>query len=229
MIGSGAVIGHGTVISNNVTIGDDTVIYHNVSVREGTTIGARVIVHSGTSLGADGFGFAPKPDGTYEKVPQLGIVVLEDDVEIGANCTIDRATMGETRIKRGAKLDNLIQVAHNVVIGEHTVIAALTGIAGSVKIGKRSMIGGQVGIAGHLTLADGTRIGAQSGIHHSVKEEGQAMFGSPALPHRQAFKIQGVMTQLPELLDNVRNLRKSVTALEERLSELTATVRKLNP
>jgi len=229
VIGRDSIIGHGTVIGDSVTIGDGTLIYHNVTLREGTTIGARVIVHSGTSIGADGFGFAPKPDGSYEKVPQLGIVVLEDDVEIGANCTIDRATMGETRIKRGAKLDNLIQVAHNVVIGEDTVIAALTGIAGSVKIGKKSMIGGQVGIAGHLSLADGIRIGAQSGIHHSVKEEGQSMFGSPALPHREAFKIQGAMTQLPELLDNVRTLRKSVTALEERLSELAATVRKPNP
>jgi UDP-3-O-[3-hydroxymyristoyl] glucosamine N-acyltransferase len=228
VIGRDSVIGHGTVIGEDVLIGEGTLIYHNVTVREGTKIGSRVIVHSGSTIGADGFGFAPRPDGSYEKIPQLGIVVLEDDVEVGANCTIDRATMGETRVKSGAKLDNLIQVAHNVVIGENTVIAAQAGISGSTKIGRQSMIGGQVGITGHLSIADGTKIGAQSGVHRSVKETGQTLFGSPALPHREAFRVQGVITQLPELLNTVRNLRKSVTALEERLSELTASLRKPN-
>ena len=228
-IGDDSIIGHGTVVGDSVTVGAQTTIYHNVTIREGTKIGSRVIVHPGVTIGADGFGFAPKPDGSFEKIPQLGIVVLEDDVEIGANCTIDRATMGETRIRQGAKLDNLIQVAHNVVIGEHTVIAAQAGISGSTKIGKQSMIGGQVGITGHLSIADRTKIGAQSGIHRSVKEPGQTMFGSPALPHREAFRVQGVITQLPELLENVRHLRNAVSALEEKLSELAAMVRKHNP
>jgi UDP-3-O-[3-hydroxymyristoyl] glucosamine N-acyltransferase len=228
VIGAGSVIGHGTVIGTDVVIGEQTLIYHNVTVREGTKIGARVIVHSGVTIGSDGFGFAPKADGSYEKIPQLGIVVLEDDVEIGANCTIDRATMGETRIRKGAKLDNLIQVAHNVVIGEDTVIAAQAGISGSTRIGKQSMIGGQVGITGHLSIAERTKIGAQSGLHRSVKETGQTLFGSPALPHREAFRVQGAITQLPELLETVRKLRQSVAALEERLSEIAGTMQKPN-
>ncbi len=176
MIGDETIILHGTVIGNDVAIGTQTLLYANVSVREGCRIGNRVIIHSGTVVGSDGFGFAPRPDGTYEKIPQMGIVVIEDDVEIGANCTLDRATMGETRVKRGAKLDNLIQVAHNVVIGENTVMAAQSGISGSTKIGKNVMIGGQVGFTGHLDIADRSFVGAQSGIAKSIPEPGEIIF-----------------------------------------------------
>jgi UDP-3-O-[3-hydroxymyristoyl] glucosamine N-acyltransferase len=146
-------------------------------------------------------------------------VVIEDDVEIGANCAIDRATLGETRIKRGVKLDNLIQVAHNVVIGENTVSAAQAGISGSTKIGKNCMIGGQVGFTGHLEIADGTKIGAQSGVHRSVTKPGTTIFGYPAMPQREAFRIQGAITQLPDLLNTVRELKKSVERLEAALRQ----------
>ena len=217
-IGDSAMIGHGVVLGEQVTVGEGTVLHANVTVREGCVIGARGIIHSGAVVGSDGFGFAPRPDGTYEKIPQLGIVVIEDDVEIGANCTLDRATLGETRIKKGAKLDNLIQIAHNVVIGENTVIAAQAGISGSTKIGKNNMIGGQVGITGHLEIADRTKIGAQSGIHRSIHQPGQTYFGSPAQPHREAFRIQGAVVQLPDLLTTVRALRQKVDQLEKDLA-----------
>ena len=182
-------------------------------------MGARVILQPGVVIGSDGFGFAPRPDGSYEKIPQLGIVVIEDDVEVGANTTVDRATMGETRIKKGTKLDNLIMVAHNVVIGEHTVIAAQTGISGSTKIGGNNMIGGQVGITGHLEIAEKTRIGAQAGIHHSIRTPGMTFFGSPAHPHREAFRIQGAVSQLPDLITTVRELQKRVEELEAELKK----------
>jgi UDP-3-O-[3-hydroxymyristoyl] glucosamine N-acyltransferase len=213
-IGDRAMIGHGTVLGEQVSCGPETLLHANVTVREGCSIGTRCIVHSGTVIGSDGFGFAPKADGTYEKIPQLGIVVIEDDVEVGSNCSIDRATMGETRIKKGAKLDNLIQVAHNVVIGENTVIAAQTGISGSTKLGKNCMIGGQVGFTGHISIADGTKVGAQSGVHKTIADTGTSIFGSPALPTREAFRIQGAATQLPDLLAAVRRLQQEV----ERLS-----------
>jgi UDP-3-O-[3-hydroxymyristoyl] glucosamine N-acyltransferase len=220
VVGEGSMICHGVVLGDEVKVGPKTLIYPNVVVREGCRIGAQVIIHSGTTIGSDGFGFAPKPDGTYEKIPQLGIVVIEDDVEIGANCAVDRATLGETRIKKGTKLDNLIQVAHNVVIGENTVIAAQAGISGSTKIGKNAQIGGQVGITGHLEIADHTRIGAQSGIHRSIQKPGQTFFGSPAYQQREAFRIQGAVSQLPDLLNSVRELRKKVAELEERLERM---------
>jgi UDP-3-O-[3-hydroxymyristoyl] glucosamine N-acyltransferase len=172
-IGDNSVIMHGVVIGDDVEIGSDVLIYPNVTVYHKCKIGNRVIIHSGTVIGSDGFGFAPRPDGTYEKIPQVGIVVIEDDVEIGSNCSIDRATLGETIIKRGAKLDNLIQIAHNVVIGENTVIAAQTGIAGSTKIGKNCVLAGQVGIVGHIEIADRTTIAAQSGVSKSITEPGK--------------------------------------------------------
>ncbi|MDL1891386.1 UDP-3-O-(3-hydroxymyristoyl)glucosamine N-acyltransferase [Sphingobacteriales bacterium CHB3] len=216
-VGDGAILSHNVVIGDDVRIGEKTTLYPNVTVYFGCVIGARVIIHSGTTIGSDGFGFAPKPDGTYEKIPQLGIVVIEDDVEIGANCAVDRATLGETRIKCGVKLDNLIQVAHNVVIGENTVSAAQAGISGSTKIGKNCMIGGQVGLTGHLTIADGTKIGAQSGVHRSVEKPNTTIFGSPAYTQREAFRIQGGITQIPDLLNTVRDLLKRVAQLEEML------------
>jgi UDP-3-O-[3-hydroxymyristoyl] glucosamine N-acyltransferase len=219
VVGDGCIVGHGSVLCDDVRVGSRTVIYHNVTIREGTVIGERGIIHSGVTIGSDGFGFAPKPDGSYDKIPQLGIVVIEDDVEIGANCAIDRATMGETRIKRGVKLDNLIQVAHNVVIGENTVIAAQAGISGSTKIGRNSMIGGQVGFTGHLNIAEGTRVGAQSGVHHSVSEPGRNLFGTPALPQREAFRIQGSLRQLPDLLEAVRRLQKALEDVETGLRQ----------
>jgi UDP-3-O-[3-hydroxymyristoyl] glucosamine N-acyltransferase len=219
-IGDKTMISHGTVIGDGVMIGSSSLLYANVTVREGCTIGSRVILHSGVVVGSDGFGFAPKPDGTYEKIPQLGIVAIEDDVEIGANTTIDRATMGETRIKKGVKLDNLIMVAHNVVIGENTVSAAQAGISGSTKIGRNVMIGGQVGITGHLDIADNTKLGAQSGIHHSINQPGKTFFGSPAYSQREAFRIQGAVAQIPDWLNTVRELQKKVESLEKEVQEL---------
>jgi UDP-3-O-[3-hydroxymyristoyl] glucosamine N-acyltransferase len=208
------MIGHGCVLGNGVTIGKDTILYSNVSVREGCRIGDRVIIQPGAVIGGDGFGFAPSPDGTYRKIPQLGIVVIEDDVEIGANTTIDRATMGETRICRGAKLDNLIQVAHNVVIGENTVIAAQTGISGSTRIGRNCMIAGQVGFTGHIEIADGTKIGAQSGVHRSVHEPGTTILGYPAMPQREAVRAMAALGRLPEALADLRELRNRLERLE---------------
>lgn len=218
-VGDGAMLCHNVVLGDDVEIGARALLYPNITVYYGCKIGARVIVHSGTTIGSDGFGFAPKADGAYDKIPQLGIVVIEDDVEIGANCAIDRATLGETRIKRGVKLDNLIQVAHNVVIGENTVSAAQAGISGSTKIGKQCMIGGQVGFTGHIDIADGTKIGAQSGVHRSIEKPNTTIFGYPAYPQRDAFRIQGALTQLPDLLQTVRQLQKRVEQLESELKK----------
>jgi len=219
-IGDGAMIMHGTVIGRDVTIGARTLLYPNVTVREACRIGERVILHPGTVIGSDGFGFAPRPDGSYEKIPQLGIVSVGDDVEIGANCTVDRATMGETRIENGAKLDNLIQVAHNVVIGENTVIAAQSGISGSTKIGKRNMIGGQVGFAGHLEIADDSKWGAQSGVHRSTTVPGEKYMGTPSVPFRLASRIMGAIPQLPEALATIRELKSEVQALRGEIEKL---------
>lgn len=213
-IGDRSIVSHHVVVGDAVTVGSESILYPNITIYHGCRIGDRVIIHAGTTVGSDGFGFAPKPDGSYEKIPQLGIVVIEDDVEIGANCTIDRATLGETRICKGAKLDNLIQVAHNVVVGEHTVIAAQAGISGSTKLGKNCMIGGQVGFTGHLEIADGTKIGAQSGVHRSIQKPGTTIFGYPAYPQREAFRIQASLTQLPDLLQTVRDLQKRIAQLE---------------
>ena len=219
-IGDGTMILAGTVIGRDVTVGARTLLYANVTVREGCRIGDRVIIHPGAVIGSDGFGFAPKPDGSYEKIPQLGIVVVGDDVEIGANCTVDRATMGETRIDNGVKLDNLIQVAHNVVIGENTVIAAQAGISGSTRIGKRNMIGGQVGFSGHLAIADDSKWGAQSGVHRSVPAAGGTYMGTPAVSFRLASRIMGAMPQLPDALAEIRGLRSEVEALQREIEKL---------
>lgn len=223
VVGERAVVGDGAMLCHNVVLGDDvrvggkTILYPNVTVYHGCELGARVIIHSGTTIGSDGFGFAPQPDGSYEKIPQVGIVVVEDDVEIGANCAVDRATLGETRIKRGVKLDNLIQVAHNVVIGENTVSAAQAGISGSTRIGKNCQLGGQVGLTGHLEIADGTKIGAQSGVHRSVEKPNTTLFGYPAYPQREALRMAGAVTQLPDLITTVRALKKKVEELELKL------------
>jgi UDP-3-O-[3-hydroxymyristoyl] glucosamine N-acyltransferase len=219
-VADGARIMAGTVLGRDVSIGQKTLLYPGVLIREGCAVGARVIIHSGTVIGSDGFGFAPAPDGHYEKIPQLGIVVIGDDVEIGANCTVDRATLGETRIERGAKLDNLIQVAHNVVIGEDTVIAAQTGISGSTKIGKRNMIGGQVGFTGHLEIADDNKWGAQSGVHRSARKPGGTYMGTPAVPLREASKIMGGWSQIPDALATIRELKNEIVALKKELERL---------
>ncbi len=216
-IGKHVSLHAGSVLGDNVEIGDESLLYANVSVREQCRIGKRVIIHSGTVIGSDGFGFAPDEGGTFEKIPQRGNVIVEDDVEIGANCTIDRATIGATQIKHGVKLDNLIQVGHNVVIGENTVIAGQSGISGSTKIGKNCMIAGQVGFAGHLTIADGTIILAQSGIPKSIKEPGKTYFGYPAKEIHVALRTEGAIRELPDLIVEIRQLQQRLEKLEQHL------------
>jgi UDP-3-O-[3-hydroxymyristoyl] glucosamine N-acyltransferase len=211
-IGDRTMVAPGTVIGDDAEIGSDCILYANVSVREGCRVGDRCILQPGAVIGSDGFGFAPKPDGSYEKIPQMGIVVVEDDVEIGANTTVDRATLGETRIKKGAKLDNLIQVAHNVVIGENTVMAAQSGISGSTRIGKNVQVAGQVGFTGHIEVADGVKVGAQSGVHRSLSTVNGTYFGTPAYPQREAMRIYASFAQLPDLLATVRDLVKRLGA-----------------
>ncbi len=215
-IGDRARLSHGVVLSDGVEVGDDSLIYSNVTVYEGCKIGKRVIVQGGTVIGSDGFGFAPKEDGTYEKIPQMGIVVVEDDVEIGSNCSIDRATIGETRVCKGAKIDNLVQIAHNVVIGDNTVVAAQTGISGSTKIGKNCVIAGQVGFAGHLEIADRTTIGAQSGIAKSIKEPGKIYFGYPAKELRESKRIEGALRMLPKIIEEFTALQHKIEKLIDK-------------
>ena len=213
-VGEATKIGHGVVIGKGAVVGSACLVYPNVVIYHQCRLGDRVTVHAGTVIGSDGFGFAPKPDGTFEKIPQLGSVVIEDDVEIGSICSIDRATMGETTIRRGAKLDNLVQIAHNVVVGENTVIASQVGISGSSKVGKNVMLAGQVGLAGHLEIADRTIVMAQSGIPKSITEPGKVYFGYPAKEHGRAFRIEAVIRSLPELVQELRTLRKELDELK---------------
>lgn len=194
-------------IGRNVKIGDNTVIYPGVKIYHGCRVGSSCILHSGAVIGADGFGFAPLPDGTYHKIPQIGIVEIEDNVEIGANTTIDRATMGKTIVGRGTKLDNLIQAAHNTVIGRNTVIAAQTGIAGSSKVGDNCMIGGQVGIAGHISIGNNVQIGAQSGIPSSVADNSR-LIGYPAVPFGDFARQNVYIKRLADLFSRVSALEK---------------------
>jgi UDP-3-O-[3-hydroxymyristoyl] glucosamine N-acyltransferase len=218
-VGANAVIGDGVRIYPNTTIGDGaqvgagSLIHSNVAVYHGCLIGKQCVIHSNSSIGSDGFGFAPQADGTLKKIPQTGIVRLEDHVEIGAGCTIDRATMGETVIRKGVKIDNLVQVAHNVEIGESTVIAAQAGISGSTKIGKYCMIGGQVGIVGHLKLADFTKIGAQSGISKSVEKAHSNLRGSPAQEYRAQLKSEVLFRQLVEMAERLHALEKKMNSI----------------
>ncbi|MDX9782342.1 MAG: UDP-3-O-(3-hydroxymyristoyl)glucosamine N-acyltransferase [Bacteroidales bacterium] len=195
-IAKGAQILPQVFIGNDVVIGEGSVIHAGVKIYAGCKIGKNCIIHSNAVIGADGFGFAPSADGSYKKIPQTGNVIIEDNVEVGAGTTIDRATIGSTVIRRGVKLDNLIQIAHNVEIGENTVIAALTGVAGSAKVGKNCQIGGQVGIAGHITIADNTKIGAQAGIMSSIKKEGEVLIGSPAFDAKEYFRAYTVFKKL---------------------------------
>lgn len=209
-IGNNTKIFPGTYIAENVSIGSNTTIHAGVKIYEDCVIGNDVIIHAGTVIGSDGFGFAPQPDGSYQKVPQIGNVIIEDQVEIGANTTIDRATMGSTIIKKGVKLDNLIQIAHNVEIGSQTVIAAQTGISGSTKLGQKIMIGGQAGIAGHLTIANGVKIAGGAGVTKNLDGEGKSYAGFPAEDAKQSLKAQVYTRQLPELEKRVNELEKLV-------------------
>ncbi len=211
-IGNNVKIFPNTYIGNNASIGDNTIIFPNVTIYHDTQIGAYVTIHSGTVIGADGFGFAPNNGNDFKKVPQIGNVIIEDRVEIGSNASIDRATIGSTVIKRGVKLDNFIQVAHNVEIGENTVIAASTGISGSTKIGKNCMIGGQAGLTGHLKIGNNVKIGAQSGISHNLKDN-EIVVGTPALPIRN-FKKSSI------LFKNLEDLYKRIQKLEKELNNL---------
>ena len=197
-------------IGDNVEIGDDTIIFTGVKIYHDCRIGRNCTLHAGVVLGSDGFGFAPNSENNYKKVPQIGNVILEDFVEIGSNSTIDRATLGSTIIRKGVKLDNLIQIAHNVEIGENTVIAAQTGIAGSTKIGKNCMIGGQVGIVGHVKIADGVKIAAQSGIGNNIEKEGEIVQGSPSFPIGEYKRSYVLFRGLPKLAEKIRNIEKKI-------------------
>ncbi len=197
-------------VGHDVTIGKQCIIHAGVKIYPGSVIGDQVVIHSNSVIGGEGFGFVPNDQGIYEKIPQLGNVHIHDQVEIGAGCTIDRATLGSTIIHRGCKLDNLIQVAHNVEIGENTVIAAQTGIAGSAKIGARCMIGGQVGIRGHISIPDDTQIQAQSGVMSVSQEKGQKLFGSPAIAYHDYLRSYVLFKKLPELESRLQELEKSL-------------------
>jgi len=216
-IGEGVKIYPGCYIGNNVVIGAGAKIYAGVKIYHACTLGERVVIHSGTVIGGDGFGFAPLKDGTYKKIAQIGNVIIEDDVEIGANTTIDRATMGSTVIRSGVKLDNLIQIAHNVEVGANTVIAAQTGVSGSTKIGRNCIIGGQVGIVGHIHIADGTRINAQSGLSKSITHENTTLNGTPAFEYKSSLKSQAIFRNLPEMQHRLQKL-------EEMVQELTTLI-----
>ncbi|WP_162427129.1 UDP-3-O-(3-hydroxymyristoyl)glucosamine N-acyltransferase [Pontibacter pudoricolor] len=197
-------------IGDNVTIGDNTTIFAGAKLYTNTIVGSNCTLHAGIVLGSDGFGFAPQPDGSYKMVPQIGNVVLEDDVSIGANTTIDCATMGSTIIRQGTKIDNLVQIAHNVEVGKHTVIAAQTGISGSAKIGNHCVIAGQVGIVGHITIADRTTVGAQSGVGKTIKKSGTIIQGSPAFDYKQNLRALTVFRKLPELQREIEALRDRI-------------------
>ena len=213
VIGNNSKIFPGVYVGDHVKIGDDCTLYPGVRVYHHCQLGNQVIIHSGTVIGSDGFGFAPQADGSFSKIPQIGNVVLEDGVEVGANTTIDRATIGSTIIRAGAKLDNLIQVAHNVEIGPSTVIAAQTGISGSTKIGRSVMIGGQAGIVGHIQIGDKARINAQSGVSKSI-EPGKTVTGTPAYDFTASLRSQAVSRKLPELEKRIQQLEELVRKLQ---------------
>lgn len=211
-IGNNTKIYPNAYVGDNVIIGDNTIIHPGVKIYNDCKIGNNVVIHGGAIIGSDGFGFAPQADGSFKKVPQIGNVIIEDNVEIGSNTTIDRATIGSTLIKKGAKLDNLIQIAHNVEIGNSTVIAAQAGVSGSTKIGNGVMIGGQAGIVGHIQLGDGAKVNAQSGVSKSI-ESGKAVTGSPAFDYTSALRSQAASRKLPELEKRVKELEALVKQL----------------
>ncbi len=212
-IGNNVKIYPGAFVGNNVTIGDDTTLHPGVKVYHECKLGKHITIHAGTVIGSDGFGFAPQADGGYKKVPQIGNVVIEDFVEIGANTTIDRATIGSTIIRTGVKLDNLIQIAHNVEVGNNTVIAAQCGISGSTKVGKNVMMGGKVGTAGHISIADGSKIAGQSGITKTIKNINATVTGNPAQPASASLRSQALVKNLPDLEKRIKELEKLVEEL----------------
>jgi UDP-3-O-[3-hydroxymyristoyl] glucosamine N-acyltransferase len=207
----GVYLGRGSVVD------DDTIVYPNVCIRENVQVGKRVVIHAGAVIGADGFGFVTD-GGKHHKIPQVGGVIIEDDVEIGANTTIDRATLGMTVIKQGTKIDNLVQIAHNVMIGEHCFLMSQVGIAGSSTLGDYVVLAGQVGLADHITIGDRVMLGAQSGVMRDI-EAGQIAVGSPAVPHRDFFRIQAVVQKLPELRKQISDLEKQMQELKKHISE----------
>ena len=220
-VGEGAEIGDRcqiyphAVIGDNVKVGTNCIFYPNTTIYQGCKIGNNVTIHAGSVIGADGFGFAPGADG-YDKIPQIGIVVIEDNVEIGANTCVDRSTMGATVIHKGVKLDNLVQVAHNVEIGENTVMSAQVGIAGSTKVGSWCMFGGQVGLAGHITIGDKTFLGAQSGVPGSLKG-GEELIGTPPMNPRAYFKSQAIFRRLPDMYKDLNDAKKKIEELNEKI------------
>lgn len=214
-IGEGCQVYPHATIYDNTTLGSGCIIYPNVSIYHDCRIGNNVTIHSGSVIGADGFGFAPNADG-YDKIPQIGIVTIEDNVEIGANTCVDRSTMGSTYIRKGVKLDNLIQIAHNVEVGENTVMAAQGGVAGSTQIGKWCMFGGQVGIAGHISIADRTNVGAQAGISNNMKKSGTTIIGSPAWDAKGFMKSAAIFRRLPDIYKQLNDLRCQVEELSKQ-------------
>ncbi len=217
VIGNNCLIYPHAYIGDNTKIGDECLIFSGVTIYHECIIGNKCTIHAGSVIGSDGFGFAPQSETEFMKIPQLGNVILEDHVEIGANVAIDRATMGSTLIRRGVKLDNLIQIGHNVEIGENTVMAGQSGIAGSTKIGKNCMFGGQIGIAGHLKVADNTRIGAQAGVAGDIREENQIVIGSPAIEHRTFLRSSVIFRKLPELKSKIEYLEQELEFLKRNM------------
>ena len=215
-IGNNTVIEANTSVGDNATVGNDCILYNHVTIYHDCKVGNRCILHAGSVVGADGFGFAPGANG-YEKIPQIGIAILEDDVEIGANTCIDRATMGATVIKRGVKLDNMVQVAHNVVIDEHTVMAAQCGVAGSTKIGSWCMVGGQAGISGHIKIGNQVKVGGHSGVTNSV-QDGKAVMGYPSFEHTQFARATVIFKKLPEMYREMDALKKEIESLKQQLA-----------
>lgn len=217
IIGDGTTIYPGSFVDRSVTIGSSSIIYANVSIYKGCKIGSNVIIHSGSVVGADGFGFLPEDEG-YEKVPHIGSVIIEDNVEIGANTCIDRGTIDNTIICKGVKLDNLIHIAHNAVIGSNTVMSAQVGVAGSTRIGEWCMFGGQVGVAGHLTIGNKVLLGAQSGAPVSL-EDNQQLIGTPPMEKISYFKTQALLKQLPTLFSEMNEMQKRISELENQLQK----------
>jgi UDP-3-O-[3-hydroxymyristoyl] glucosamine N-acyltransferase len=217
-IGSDVKIFHNTVLLENVKIGNDTLIFQNVSIRENCKLGSKVIIHPGTVIGSDGFGYKQDEKGAYHKIPQIGNVVIEDDVEIGANVTIDRAAIGSTVIKKGVKIDNLVQIAHNVVVANNTVMSAQVGISGSTKVGKNCILAGQVGTIGHIDIADNTVIIAQSGVSKSIKKPG-FYFGTPAKELKTAKIIEAHSRNLPDYYKRITQLEDEVKKLKDKLKD----------
>ncbi|MBY0480548.1 MAG: UDP-3-O-(3-hydroxymyristoyl)glucosamine N-acyltransferase [Chitinophagaceae bacterium] len=212
-IGNRVKLYPGVVIGDGSIIGDGCILHAGVKIYHNCILGSRIIIHAGTVIGGDGFGFAPQADGSYQKIPQIGNVIIEDDVEIGSNTTIDRATMGSTIIHKGSKLDNLIQIAHNVEIGSNTVIAAQAGISGSAKVGNGVMIGGQVGTAGHIVIADGSKIAGQAGVTKSIKIPNRSHNGTPAFDFSSSLRIQALTRNLPEMEKRIKELEKNIQQL----------------